>query len=143
MRLPGSGALKPFVRPQRWLATWWAMVLAVIVGSMLPALLLPHMPAGGDKVQHLLGYAVLGASAVQVFATRRRGRPVIPRTFWVMSVTGSGLLLAYFIWGKNDSVGVLSNLFPMGVAVYNWLMDIRATRRESQSHDMSGGVPSH
>jgi hypothetical protein len=25
-------------------------------------------------------------------------------------------------------VGVLSNLFPMGVAVYNWVMDIRAGR---------------
>ena len=30
-----------------------------------------------------------------------------------MSILGSALLLSYFIWGKNDSVGVLSNLFPM------------------------------
>lgn len=46
------------------------MVFAVIVGSMLPALLLPDVPRGGDKVQHLLGYAVLAAVAVQLFATR-------------------------------------------------------------------------
>ena len=71
IRWPGSGALKPFVRPQRWLGAWWAMVLAVIVGSMLPALLLPDVPRGGDKVQHLLGYFVLAAVAVQVFAGRR------------------------------------------------------------------------
>ena len=70
IRWPGSGALKPFVRPQRWLGTWWAMVLAVIVGSLLPALLLPDMPRGGDKAQHVLGYALLSAGAVQVFATR-------------------------------------------------------------------------
>lgn len=70
IRWPGSGALKPFVRPQRWLGAWWAMVLAVIVGSMLPALLLPDVPRGGDKVQHLLGYFVLAAVAVQVFAGR-------------------------------------------------------------------------
>ncbi|MBB6094136.1 lipid-A-disaccharide synthase-like uncharacterized protein [Povalibacter uvarum] len=99
----------------------------------------------------LIGYVGVllfaGRWVVQVFATRRRGKPVIPRMFWVMSVTGSGLLLAYFIWGKNDSVGVLSNLFPMSVAVYNWMMDVRATRRESQAREMSreisGGVPSH
>lgn len=47
------------------------MVLAVILGSMLPALLLPDVPRGGDKVQHLLGYFVLAAVAVQVFAGRR------------------------------------------------------------------------
>ena len=29
-----------------------------------------------------------------------------------MSISGSLLLLPYFIFGKNDSVGVLSNLFP-------------------------------
>ena len=29
----GSGALKPFVRPQRWLGTWWVMIAAVIVGG--------------------------------------------------------------------------------------------------------------
>ena len=71
IRWPGSGALKPFARPQRWLGAWWAMVLAVIVGSMLPALLLPEVPQGGDKVQHLLGYFVLAAVAVQLFADRK------------------------------------------------------------------------
>jgi len=28
-------------------------------------------------------------------------------------------LLCYFIFGKNDSVGILSNLFPFTVALYN------------------------
>jgi VanZ family protein len=70
IRWPGSGALKPFVRPQRWLGAWWGMVLAVIVGSMLPALLLPEVPQGGDKVEHVLGYFTLAAVAVQLFAGR-------------------------------------------------------------------------
>jgi len=70
IRWPGSNALKPFVRPQRWLGAWWAMVLAVIVGSMLPALLLPDVPRGGDKAEHLLGYFLLSAVAVQLFAGR-------------------------------------------------------------------------
>ena len=70
-RWPGSGAAKAFVRPQRWLGIWWGMIAVVVVGSLLPALLLPDLPAGSDKVEHLLGYAILAATAVQVFATRR------------------------------------------------------------------------
>ena len=38
------------------------------------------------------------------------------------------LLLSYFVFGKNDSVGVLSNLFPAGVAGYNLYLDLRNKR---------------
>jgi lipid-A-disaccharide synthase-like uncharacterized protein len=48
------------------------------------------------------------------------------------------LLLSYFIWGKNDSVGVLSNLFPMMVALYNLFMHYR-----SESRSDSDDAPSH
>jgi lipid-A-disaccharide synthase-like uncharacterized protein len=78
----------------------------------------------------LIGYlGVLlfaGRWIVQVAATQKHGRPVIPGLFWSMSIAGSALLLAYFIWGKNDSVGILSNLFPMSVAIYNLVMQKRA-----------------
>ena len=74
-----------------------------------------------------------GRWVVQVIATRRHGRPVIPGLFWSMSVLGSALLLLYFIWGKNDSVGVLSNLFPMGVALYNLVLHRRATAQDASS----------
>ncbi|MFL6548548.1 MAG: lipid-A-disaccharide synthase N-terminal domain-containing protein [Povalibacter sp.] len=70
-----------------------------------------------------------GRWVVQVLATRAKGKPTIPRLFWAMSITGSAALLAYFTWGKNDSVGVLSNLFPMSVAIYNWVMDVRSHRK--------------
>jgi lipid-A-disaccharide synthase-like uncharacterized protein len=77
----------------------------------------------------LLGYLGVflfaGRWFVQMAATRKNGRPVIPSAFWTMSILGSALLLIYFIWGKNDSVGVLSNLFPMSVALYNYLMHRR------------------
>jgi lipid-A-disaccharide synthase-like uncharacterized protein len=80
----------------------------------------------------LIGYLGVflfaGRWVVQVLATRKHGRPVIPRLFWSMSMVGSVLLLSYFIWGKNDSVGVLANLSPAAVAVYNLMMDVRAGR---------------
>jgi lipid-A-disaccharide synthase-like uncharacterized protein len=72
-----------------------------------------------------------GRWIVQVIATQRHGRPVIPGLFWSMSIVGSALLLSYFIWGKNDSVGILSNLFPMSVAIYNLVMQKRAGEEQA------------
>jgi lipid-A-disaccharide synthase-like uncharacterized protein len=74
----------------------------------------------------LIGYLGVflfaGRWVVQLWASRIARRPVLPRAFWYMSVSGSLLLLAYFIFGKNDSVGVMSNLFPAFTAGYNlWL----------------------
>ena len=85
----------------------------------------------------LVGYGGVllfaGRWVFQLAATRKEGKPTMPRIFWTMSVAGSGLLLAYFIFGKNDSVGVLSNLFPMGVALYNLMLDIRSGRSEARN----------
>jgi lipid-A-disaccharide synthase-like uncharacterized protein len=38
------------------------------------------------------------------------------------------LLLGYFTFGKNDSVGILSNLFPVWVSGYNLILDLRHKR---------------
>jgi lipid-A-disaccharide synthase-like uncharacterized protein len=48
-------------------------------------------------------------------------------------VTGSLLLLAYFTFGKNDSVGILSNLFPALIAGYNLYLDLRGPRSVPRS----------
>jgi lipid-A-disaccharide synthase-like uncharacterized protein len=56
---------------------------------------------------------------VQVWASKRRGESVLPAMFWYLSITGSSLQLLYFVFGKNDSVGILGNLFPLFLSVYN------------------------
>ena len=94
-----------------------------VIGMMFGVVVTPWKLVGYIGVLLFAGRWV-----VQVLATRKHGRPVVPRVFWTMSVAGSTLLLAYFIWGRNDSVGVMSNLFPAAVAVYNWWMDVRAGR---------------
>jgi len=94
-----------------------------IIGHLFGVVLTPWKIIGFVGV-----FLFAGRWVVQVIATRRHGRPTMPRLFWVMSVAGSGLLLSYFIWGKNDSVGVLSNLFPAAVAVYNLMMDLKSGR---------------
>ena len=67
-----------------------------------------------------------GRWLVQFVASKRAGRPVIPRLFWYMSLLGSGMTLSYFIFSHNqDSVGVIQNLFPAVTAAYSLHLDIR------------------
>ena len=63
---------------------------------------------------------------VQMHASRRAGKPEMPRMFWYMSIVGSITTLSYFIFSpKGDSVGVLQNLFPAATASYSLYLDIR------------------
>jgi lipid-A-disaccharide synthase-like uncharacterized protein len=90
----------------------------------------------------LVGYAGIlmftGRWLVQVAASRARQRSHVPRLFWYMSLAGSFLLLAYFTLGRNDSVGILSNLFPCLVAAYNLRLDLRHRRAERLAASASG-----
>jgi lipid-A-disaccharide synthase-like uncharacterized protein len=84
----------------------------------------------------LIGYLGVATFAgrwfVQLLASHQAGRPRFPRLFWHMSLIGSVLLLCYFTFSdKNDSVGVFSNLFPCGIALYNLMLDYRHQRRRA------------
>lgn len=79
------------------------------------------------KLVGYLGVALFtGRWFVQMAASRVRGQPTVPLLFWYMSIAGSAACLAYFIFGKNDSVGILSNAFPFTVALYNLRLALRA-----------------
>jgi lipid-A-disaccharide synthase-like uncharacterized protein len=84
------------------------------------------------KLIGYLGVFIFAARwLVQVIASHRAGLSYLPRLFWYMSLTGSLLLLSYFMFSdKRDSVGLLSNLFPAAVALYNLLLEGRRYRRE-------------
>ena len=79
-------------------------------------------------VGKLIGYTGVflftGRWFVQLAASHVSSKPVFPRSFWYMSMGGSLLILFYFVFGKNDSVGILANLFPFLVASYNLFLDI-------------------
>jgi len=81
----------------------------------------------------LVGYVGVflfgGRWFVQLVASGVKKKPTFPQIFWYMSLAGSVCLLAYFTFGKNDSVGILSNLFPACVAAYNLFLDITHRRR--------------
>ncbi len=75
---------------------------------------------------------------VQLWASRRSRRVVMPRLFWYMSIAGSLMLLSYFIFGKNDSVGILSNSFPFLIASYNLYLDVTHKNRQSEADQVAG-----
>jgi lipid-A-disaccharide synthase-like uncharacterized protein len=91
------------------------------------------------KLIGYLGVALFaGRWFVQIYYSRKHRRPVVPTVFWLMSISGSLLLLSYFIFGKNDSVGILSNLFPTAVAGYNLYLDARHKRSRRDGSITSG-----
>jgi len=89
------------------------------------------------KLIGLTGTLMFGGRwLVQFVASKRAGKPVIPRLFWYMSIVGSLMTLSYFVFGKNDAVGILGNLFPAFTAMYSLYLDIkhRGWRRDRATH---------
>ena len=90
------------------------------------------------KLIGLTGALMFGGRwLVQFIASKRMGKPVIPRAFWYMSIVGSLMTLSYFMFSaKQDAVGVLQNLFPSFTAIYSLYLDIRhrGWHRDRASH---------
>jgi len=64
-----------------------------------------------------------GRMVVQYVASHRMGKSVVPPLFWWMSLIGSLMLLAYFLW-RRDPIGLLGQAFGSFVYLKNimWLM---------------------
>ncbi|MGY4514734.1 lipid-A-disaccharide synthase N-terminal domain-containing protein [Lysobacter sp. HA18] len=109
-----------------------------VMNSPIPWLAWTGLHASPWKVIGLVGAAMFGGRwLVQFVASKRAGKPVIPRVFWYMSVIGSLMTLSYFLFSqKQDSVGVIQNLFPAFTAVYSLMLDIRhrGWNRDRASH---------
>ncbi len=90
----------------------------------------------------LVGYCgtlvFAGRWVVQIVASRKAGHPVVPIFFWYMSAAGSLMVLSYFTFGKNDSVGILGNLFPAFIACYN--LYLAQTHRQKQAKQAEAAV---
>ena len=112
-------------------------VVVDVMDSPLPWLAWTGIHASPWKIIGWTGALMFsGRWFVQIIASRRYGKPVVPRVFWYMSIVGSLMTLSYFVFGKNDSVGVLQNLFPAFTAGYSLYLDIkhRGWRRDRATH---------
>ena len=62
-------SLKPFHYPWAWMALWVLAIAIVVAGELLPGKDLPSLSMS-DKSEHFIAYALLSATAVQLFARR-------------------------------------------------------------------------
>jgi len=85
---------------------------------------------GWKLIGYLGTFTFAGRWVVQMAASRKAGHPVVPIFFWYMSAAGSLMVLSYFTFGKNDSVGILGNFFPALIAFYNLSLALRHKRRK-------------
>jgi VanZ family protein len=100
--------LREFRWPALWLAVWIAMIAAVAVGSLVSARDLPEVPDGFDKVEHFVGYLLLSAWAVMLFANRRAQAVAAAG----LIALGIGLEIAQGAWTVSrmaDSADALAN----------------------------------
>lgn len=65
-----------------------------------------------------------GRMVVQWIASERKGASVVPPVFWWMSLIGSVLLLAYFLW-RRDPIGLLGQAFGSFIYLRNiiWILE--------------------
>ena len=88
------------------------------------------------KIIGYLGVLVFASRwLVQMYTSKKAGRPVMTLWFWLISLSGSSLLFIYFFFGKNDSVGIISNLFPIFVALYNIFLETRYRNKQKQDRN--------
>jgi hypothetical protein len=107
--------LKPLRRRRTWLAMWWLGIATVVVACLLPGSDLPEIPVS-DKLEHALAFALLAASAVQLF---RRGAPLLLVGAGLLAL-GAGIELAQHLFTTSrmmepgdvvaDAVGIAAGL---------------------------------
>ncbi len=83
----------------------------------------------GWKLMGFVGaFCFAGRWLVQAWHRKRTGTATMPTIFWVISLCGAGMVTAYFVWGKNDSVGIITNSLPASVAFWNLIQDLRGKK---------------
>jgi lipid-A-disaccharide synthase-like uncharacterized protein len=94
-----------------------------------------HVVVTAWKIMGVSGALMFSARwLVQAYYSRKAGKPVTPRMFWILSVVGSWMMLGYFTLGpKPDMVGVASSIFPSFIAAYNLYLDLTYERRMRDS----------
>jgi lipid-A-disaccharide synthase-like uncharacterized protein len=84
----------------------------------------------GWKILGLVGaFCFAGRWLVQAWHRKRTGSTTMPTLFWIISLAGALMVTAYFVWGKNDSVGIITNALPASVAFWNLAQDLRGKKK--------------
>ncbi|MEN9361443.1 MAG: hypothetical protein RL095_2978 [Verrucomicrobiota bacterium] len=118
-----------------------------ISGDEITAALAPHQPKPADWYKWMwkcIGWGGAGMFGlrwlVQFWASKKAGKPTIPISFWIISVCGALMSLSYFIFYKNDSVGIIGNALPALVAAYNLRLALKHRQDHPADADLDSAV---
>lgn len=75
-----------------------------------------------------------GRMVIQWLISERRKESVVPPIFWWMSLTGSAMLLSYFLW-RQDIVGILGQSLGFVIYVRNLVLIRRSHLRGEEEAD--------
>lgn len=77
-------------------------------------------PITGWQIVGFLGTAIFSLRwLLQMFVAAKTRESSLTLGFWLISALGSALLVTYFLFGQPDVVGILANVFPLLVALFN------------------------
>ena len=107
--------VKPLRHRNAWLALWLCAVTVLVVVCLLPGPDLPNLKVS-DKLEHALAFALLSASAVQLF---ERWRALLLVAFGLLAL-GVGIELAQGLFTSTrameaadvvaDAIGIVAGL---------------------------------
>lgn len=97
-----------------------------------------------DKVWLGVGFAAQALFSarflVQWVVSERKGRSVIPLSFWILSLSGGGLLLAYSIY-RRDPVFILGQAAGLVVYTRNLVLIRKERQRRKAEKVLAAPTP--
>ncbi|MEO6519597.1 MAG: VanZ family protein [Pseudoxanthomonas sp.] len=116
-----TGGLKPLRWPRFWVGLWWLSIVALIVICLVPLDGLPPLPDNSDKVEHLLGYFVMAAAAVQLYRGRLLLQAAIGLVALGIAIEFAQGMTAYRSADPYDAMfNTLGVLLGMATALSPW-----------------------
>jgi VanZ family protein len=98
--------------PRLWLVTGWLLIVFSAIASIVPAHDLPKMPGISDKVEHIVGYALLALWFAGIYPRSRYA--MIALGLFVMGVAMEGLQGVTRLGRQADVWDVVAN--SLGIA---------------------------
>jgi VanZ family protein len=98
--------------PRLWLVTGWILVMFSVIASIVPSHDLPKVPGVTDKVEHIVGYALLALWFAGIYPRSRYG--VIAVGLFIMGVAMEWLQAVTHLGRQADVRDVVAN--SVGIA---------------------------
>jgi VanZ family protein len=121
--------------PRLWLVCGWFLIVGAFIASLVPQHELPRLGGISDKVEHIVGYAVLALWFAGIYPRTRY--PAIGVALLVMGILIEGLQGAMHLGREADlrdvyanSIGILCGLALALIWLGGWAIRVEGLARK-------------